>query len=83
MSFSDEQLSFSYHKMQIPPLVPVLNTLCHYDLPNSQNQIKGLEKIPKKAAGLTKYMDQHVFNSLLPASWKGEAGKGCSTCTFL
>lgn len=83
LSFFDEWLSFSYHKMQIPPLMPVLNTLCHYDLSNSQNQIKELEKIPGKAAGLTEPMDQHVFNSLLPASWKGEAGKGCCMCTFL
>lgn len=83
LSFFDERLSFSYHKMQISPLMPVLSTLSHYDFPNSQNQRKELEKIPGKAAGLTKHIDQHVFNSLLPATWKGEPGKGCSMCTFL
>lgn len=51
--------------------------------PIHKNQIKELEKIPGKAAGLTEPMDQHLFNSFLPAGWKGEAGKGCWVCTFL
>lgn len=69
--------------MQIPLLVPVLNTLYHYDFSSSQNQVKELEKTPGKAAGFTKPMDQLGFDSLLTAGWKGEAGKGCCTCTLL
>jgi len=62
MSFFAEQtnipLSFSYHNIQLRPLRPVLNTLCHYDLPDSKTEIIDLEKTPGKAVRMVKGMDQ-------------------------
>lgn len=69
MSFFAEQtnipLSFSYHRIQILPLTPVLNTLCHYDLPNSKKDITELEKTLRKAARMMKGMDQLYKSSTI------------------
>ena len=45
--------------------MPVLNTLCYYDLPNSKKEIMELEKTPRKAAGMMKGMDQLYKSSTI------------------
>jgi len=101
MSFFAEQtnipLSFSYHNIQLRPLRPVLNTLCHYDLPDSKTEIIDLEKTPGKAVRMVKGMDQlykssttrdtnakmqkHLQFRITSSSFL-QAGKGCSAHTL-